>query len=166
MLIKASEIDFPILIDIWERSVRATHHFLPETEIINLKPLILNQYFQHVLLHKYVQNGQIVGFIGTSTDNIEMLFIDPQFRAKGIGRELCHFATQVLKMNKVDVNEQNTQALGFYEKIGFSVIGRSALDGQGKPYPILHLRLAFKNRVTFKSASYLLYMPYKIINTY
>ena len=141
MLQEASELDFPILIDIWERSVRATHDFLPEHEINNLKPLILNQYFYHVLLHKYVQNGQIVGFIGTSSDNIEMLFIDPEFRAKGIGRVLTHFAITELKIDKVDVNEQNLQAIGFYEKLGFKVIGRSELDGQGNPYPILHLKI-------------------------
>ena len=38
MLQKAFEVDFPILIDIWERSVRATHNFLPDAEIDNLKP--------------------------------------------------------------------------------------------------------------------------------
>jgi putative acetyltransferase len=141
MLEKASEADFPILIDIWEKSVRATHYFLPEREINNLKPLILNEYFHHVLLHKYIVDGQIVGFIGTSSDNIEMLFIDPNFRAKGVERLLTDFAVKKLKIEKVDVNEQNLQAVGFYEKLGFKVIGRSELDGQGKPYPILHLEI-------------------------
>lgn len=141
MLHKASKVDFPVLIDIWERSVRATHDFLAEVEINNLKPLILNEYFHHVLLHKYVQDGQIVGFIGTSSDNIEMLFIDPEFRGKGVGRVLTNFAITELKIENVDVNEQNLQALGFYKKRGFQVIGRSELDGQGKPYPILHLKI-------------------------
>lgn len=141
MLQKASEIDFPILIDIWERSVRATHNFLPDAEIDNLKPLILNEYFHFVLLHKYVQHGQIVGFIGTSNDTIEMLFINPDFRGKGVGRVLTNFAVKDLKIKKVDVNEQNFQAIGFYEKLGFKVIGRSELDGQNKPYPILHLTI-------------------------
>jgi hypothetical protein len=31
--------------------------------------------------------------------------------------------------------------LGFYRHIGFSVRGRSPLDGQGKPYPLLHMTL-------------------------
>ena len=141
MLQKAFEVDFPILIDIWERSVRATHNFLPDAEIDNLKPLILNEYFHFVLLHKYVQHGQIVGFIGTSNDTIEMLFINPDFRGKGVGRVLTNFAVKDLKIKKVDVNEQNFQAIGFYEKLGFKVIGRSELDGQGKPYPILHLKI-------------------------
>ncbi|MCF3126816.1 GNAT family N-acetyltransferase [Acinetobacter soli] len=141
MLQESSEIDFSILIDIWERSVRATHNFLSEEEINYLKPLIFNEYFHHVLLHKYVQDGRIVGFIGTSSDNIEMLFIDPEFRGKGIGRVLTNFVVRELKIEKVDVNEQNLQAFRFYEKIGFKVIGRSELDGQGKPYPILHLKI-------------------------
>ena len=141
MLQKASEIDFPILIDIWERSVRATHNFLPKEEINSLKPLILNEYFHHVLLHKYIQDGKIVGFIGTSNNNIEMLFIDPQCRGKGIGRILTNFAITDLRIENVDVNEQNLQALGFYKKIGFKISKRSKLDGQGKPYPILHLKM-------------------------
>ena len=42
----------------------------------------------------------------------------------------------------VDVNEQNEQAVGFYLKMGFTVTGRSPLDAQGKPYPLLHMALA------------------------
>lgn len=141
MLQKASESDFSTLIDIWESAVRATHHFLPEEEINNLRPLILNEYFYQVLLYKYVQDGKILGFMGTSSDNIEMLFIDPIFRGKGIGRILTNFAVTALKIDKVDVNEQNLQAVGFYEKLGFKIIARSELDGQGKPYPILHLKI-------------------------
>lgn len=144
MLLKASEVDFPILIGLWERSVRATHDFLSEQEIKNLKPLILNEYFHQVLLHKYIKNARIVGFIGTSHDNIEMLFIDPECRGEGIGKVLIEFALAELGIEKVDVNEQNAQAVGFYEKLGFKLIGRSELDGQGQPYPILHLKFSQK----------------------
>lgn len=31
------------------------------------------------------------------------------------------------------------QALAFYKQQGFRVVGRSALDGQGNPYPLLHM---------------------------
>ena len=94
MLKRATQDDFSILIDLWEQSVCATHDFLPEHEIIKLKPLILNEYFHFVLLHKYVQHGQIVGFIDTSNDTIEMLFINPDFRGKGVGRVLTNFAVK------------------------------------------------------------------------
>ena len=37
------------------------------------------------------------------------------------------------------VNEQNPQARGFYEHMGFAVRERSELDEQGNPYPILFM---------------------------
>ena len=42
--------------------------------------------------------------------------------------------------DKVDVNEQNQEALGFYKHLGYDIIGRSPLDGQGRPFPVLHLK--------------------------
>jgi putative acetyltransferase len=41
----------------------------------------------------------------------------------------------------VDVNEQNAAARRFYEACGFVVEGRSELDEQGRPYPLLRMRL-------------------------
>lgn len=139
MIVQATQADYLTLIDLWERSVRATHDFLPETEIAQLKPLILNEYFAQVLLHVVVRDNQILGFLGSSEDNIEMLFIDPDFRRTGVGSSLLDFAVKQLGIYKVDVNEQNTQAVNFYKKSGFEVVGRSELDGQGNPYPLLHM---------------------------
>lgn len=132
--------DYLQLIKIWEESVRATHDFLPEKEIEELKPLILNNYFDAVVL-KCGKNskGEILGFIGVADYKIEMLFISPSAQGKGVGTALCHYAMEHLGATKVDVNEQNPQAKRFYQKIGFNVINRSELDGQGKPYPILHM---------------------------
>jgi putative acetyltransferase len=47
----------------------------------------------------------------------------------------------VFGASTVDVNEQNPQAVGFYLHEGFQQVGRSPLDGLGKPYPLLHLSL-------------------------
>lgn len=41
----------------------------------------------------------------------------------------------------VDVNEQNEQAHRFYLSQGFKQVGRSELDDDGRPYPILNLCL-------------------------
>ena len=141
MIIKATQQDHSTLLEIWEKSVRATHDFLPETMITELKPLILNEYFHHVQLNKYMLDQQIVGFLGTSDDNIEMLFILPEYRRSGIGKALLDFAVKQLHIYKVDVNEQNLQAVNFYQKMGFHTVNRSELDGQGNPYPLLHLRI-------------------------
>ncbi|MBL7843822.1 MAG: acetyltransferase [Cyclobacteriaceae bacterium] len=132
--------DYPELIDVWEKSVRATHHFLPEEYIQYLKPLILEKYFDAVSLFSVRdEQKKIMGFMGTSDDKVEMLFIDPMNRGKGIGKLLMDYAIRNLRIRKVDVNEQNEQAVGFYKKLGFQVINRLEVDSLGKPYPILEM---------------------------
>lgn len=134
--------DYQEVVDVWELSVRATHHFLKEEDIAYFKPLILNTYLDAVDL-RCIKNadGKIIGFSGVAEDNLEMLFIHPDQRGKGIGKQLLAYAIKEQGVTKVDVNEDNQQALGFYERFGFKTYGRSALDGLGKPYPILHLKL-------------------------
>lgn len=130
------------LIEIWEASVRATHEFLAEDDLQALKPLILEHYFDAVDLRcAKNSHGEIQGFCGVHDGNIEMLFIAPEARGKGIGAMLAVHAIKEQGAARVDVNEQNEQALGFYQHIGFAVTGRSPVDGQGKPYPLLHMAL-------------------------
>lgn len=134
--------DFDEIITVWEASVRATHHFLKEEDILYFKPLIRNEYLQAVNLF-CIRNeqGHIAGFLGVSDDKVEMLFIDPVYRGKGIGKVLLHYAVEELGLRKVDVNEQNEGAVGFYRHYGFDVVGRSEVDGTGKLYPILSMAL-------------------------
>lgn len=127
---------------LWEASVRFTHHFLKEEDILFLKPLILNEYLGEVKLFCIKDIYQhITGFLGSSEDKIEMLFIDPTFIGKSIGKELLSYAVKTLGIKKVDVNEQNDQAVGFYKHFGFEVTGRAEVDSMGKPYPILNMEL-------------------------
>lgn len=129
------------IINVWEASVRATHHFLTEDDIAYYKPLILNQYLDMVELRSLkAPDGEIVGFLGVAEGNLKMLFLHPSEFRKGLGKLMLEYAIHELGINKVDVNEQNPVATAFYLKHGFEVIGRSELDRQGKPYPILHMK--------------------------
>ena len=135
--------DYPEITDVWEASVRATHDFLTEEDIGFLRPLVLNEYLDAVDLSCVRDNkGRIIGFLGVDGNNIEMLFIDPACRGQSVGRRLLEHAIRSLNCTRVDVNEQNGQAMGFYRHLGFEEIGRSPLDGQGRPFPLLHMRLA------------------------
>lgn len=71
---------------------------------------------------------------------VEMLFVDPAHSSNGIGSALLQHATDGYTTALVDVNEQNPAAFEFYKRRGFQVVGRSERDGQGEPFPILHLR--------------------------
>ncbi|WPO44656.1 GNAT family N-acetyltransferase [Pseudomonas sp. S1Bt23] len=134
--------DYPELTQVWEASVRATHDFLPDSYIELLRNLVLNRYLDAVMLIcTRDQRQHITGFAGVAAGKIEMLFIDPAHRGQGLGKQLLRYAIEHLNADELDVNEQNPQALGFYFKQGFEVIGRSEHDGMGQPYPLLHMRL-------------------------
>ena len=133
--------DYPELIALWEASVRATHDFLKEEDILHYKELIFNKYFDAVELYSLKANDWILGFLGLSDDSIQMLFIHPDARGRGIGKLLLQFALEEKDIKKVDVNEQNEQALGFYKHMGFIVTDRSAADAAGKPHPVLTMEL-------------------------
>ncbi|WP_165043934.1 GNAT family N-acetyltransferase [Dysgonomonas sp. ZJ709] len=141
MILPASEKDYPILIDIWASAVSATHDFLSKEDFEYYKSR-LPFYFTQVSLFVFRdENSDIKGFLGVLDDNIEMLFVHNCFRGLGIGKKLLTFATENLNLRKVDVNEENKQALEFYTYFGFKQINRSAHDSEGKNYPLIHLIL-------------------------
>jgi putative acetyltransferase len=141
MISKATEKDYPAIIEVWEQSVRATHHFLPEDylqEIKTLLPSILPAVPVYIFK---TEKGTIKGILGVAEQKIEMLFIHPGSRGQGIGKLLTRFAVDELKADKVDVNEQNEQAVGFYMKMGFVQKGRTDTDSMGRPFPLLLMEL-------------------------
>jgi len=138
---KACSEDYTKLIQVWEASVRATHHFLNEADILSYKKLILQKYFDQVNLYCIKEHHAIQGFLGLSGDTIQMLFIHPDQRGKGIGKRFVEFAIAENNVNKVDVNEQNEQAVGFYKHLGFVITERFENDDAGKPYPVLAMEL-------------------------
>ena len=140
---RVREEDFPRVLEVWEASVRATHHFLSEADIQFIKPLIPDALAQvKELFCVRDADDRVAGFLGVEDSKIEMLFIHPNWRGRGIGSRLLKYATDVLGARLVDVNEQNDQAVGFYQRMGFEVEGRSELDSTGKPFPLLHMRIS------------------------
>ncbi len=134
--------DYPELLAVWENSVRATHSFITEQDIEFFKPIIIEQAFPAVTLRCLKnEQGAIQAFLGVHQDKVEMLFVLNEARGQGLGKLLMQYAIKELKVTKVDVNEQNLQAAGFYQYLGFKVISRSPLDDMGKPFPILHMKL-------------------------
>ena len=140
MIKKIKVTDHPRLMEIWESSVLNTHDFLKEEDFLYYKER-LPVYFQYVNLFGFEQEGILIGFMGIAEGNLEMLFIDNKYWGAGIGKKLITYAIDNLQVTKVDVNEQNVQAVGFYEYMGFNIYKRSNLDGEGKEYPILHMQL-------------------------
>lgn len=128
------------LLQLWQRSVRATHHFLTTQDIERLAPFCREGMQQ---VHLYVANvdGVPVAFMGLSGDKIEMLFVSPDCFRMGLDKKLIALAINEHHVSRVDVNEQNPNALAFYQEMGFHVFERTPTDEQGNPFPILKMRL-------------------------
>ena len=128
------------LLEVWENSVRATHLFLSDSEIKSIKkyvPQALNG-IAHLVIAKNGE-GCAAAFMGIEDGTLEMLFISPEERGKGLGRRLIQYGIENYAVRRLAVNEQNPQARGFYEHMGFQVYKRTELDEQGNPYPLLYM---------------------------
>ena len=131
------------LLGAWERSVRATHLFLSDGEVRSIREYVPQALLgaAHLLVAED-EAGAPAAFMGVEDGTLEMLFIDPEERGKGLGRRLLRLGIESYGVRRLAVNEQNPQAAGFYEHMGFEVFARSETDEQGNPYPILYMRLA------------------------
>lgn len=130
------------LLNVWESSVRATHNFLSNEEIEKIKEYV-PQALAGIsnLIVETDENEKPIAFMGIQENKLEMLFIKNSERGKGIGKKLLNYGIEKYGVNKVTVNEDNPQAKGFYEHMGFKVYKRNELDDQGNNYPVLYMKL-------------------------
>jgi len=130
------------IVQLWQANVKVTHTFLTEQEIQNIKQYI-PQAVEHVphLCIALSEKGELLGFIGVADQRLEMLFIQVNARGQGIGKQLLRYAIKNFDVNELTVNEQNPQAIGFYEHLGFVTYKRTDLDEGGQPYPLLYMKL-------------------------
>lgn len=128
------------LLDVWEASVRATHLFLSDAEMKSIKEYVPRalESVEHLIV---AEAESPVAFMGTQNGRLEMLFIAPEERGKSIGKQLLQYDIQNYGVTEVTVNEQNPQAVGFYEHMGFKIYKRTDLDEEGNPYPLLYMKL-------------------------
>lgn len=129
------------LLPVWEASVRATHLFLSEAEILRIRAYVPQAIggVEHLVVAEDGQENP-VGFLGAEHGRLEMLFLAPAARGKGLGRQLVQLGIQNYGVQEVTVNEQNPQAVGFYSHLGFETYRRTDCDEEGGPYPLLYMK--------------------------
>ena len=130
------------LLNIWEASVRTTHLFLSDVEVKQIKSYVPQalEGVAHLIIAE-TENGELLGFMGIETQRLEMLFLSPTEQGKGLGRQLLQYGIQNYGVKELTVNEQNPQAVGFYEQLGFETYKRTECDEEGNPYPLLYMKL-------------------------
>ena len=130
------------LLDIWEASVRTTHLFLSDAEVNQTKEYVPQALsgVEHLIIAED-EPDHAVAFMGTENSRLEMLFLSPEKRGEGIGKQLIQYGILNYGIKEVTVNEQNPQAVGFYEHLGFETYKRTDCDEEGNPYPLLYMKL-------------------------
>ncbi len=131
--------EYQRLVDIWRSAVDATHDFVSAADLRAIESRLASDYFPAVTLTVAEIDGTAVGFAGVVGSSLEMLFVDADHRGLGVGTALLAKAIREQGITRVDVNEQNTGATGFFTHHGFVIVSRSETDDDGRPYPILHL---------------------------
>jgi len=129
------------LLNIWEASVRKTHLFLSDKEIKHIKeyvPQALSGVEHLIIVENELEKA--IAFMGAENSRLEMLFLSPAERGKGIGKQLIQYGIQNYGIQEVTVNEQNPQAVGFYEHMGFETYKKTDYDEEGNPYPLLYMK--------------------------
>lgn len=127
---------------VWKGSVKETHLFLSDEEIEDIQKYIPQALAEipHLIIAQNEKDTP-VAFMGIDEQKLEMLFVAPKERGLGLGKHLLEYGIREYQVNELGVNEQNPQAKGFYEHMGFKVYKRTETDEQGMPYPILYMRL-------------------------
>lgn len=129
------------LLAVWEASVRATHTFLSEEELLRIRnfvPAALDG-VEHLILAEKAPDRP-VAFMGITKGRLEMLFLSPEELGKGLGRRLLTLGIDRYGVKELTVNEENPSAVGFYTHMGFRTYRRTPLDEEGDPYPLLYMK--------------------------
>lgn len=127
------------IIEVWRGAVDATHDFLTPDDRLAIDEMVC-EFLPHAPLWLAVDEIDYpLAFMLIDEGHMEALFVDPALRGNGIGAALVKHGLVLHPKMTTDVNEQNDQAVRFYERMGFKQTGRSPIDGQGRPYPLIHL---------------------------
>ncbi|MGH6634079.1 acetyltransferase [Sphingopyxis sp.] len=130
------------VVEIWRDAVDATHDFLAAEDRAAIEAEVQSFLPAAPLWLAVDADDRPIGFMLLDGSSMEALFIDPAHRGGGVGRALVAHALECHPTLTTEVNEQNKQAVGFYERLGFVPTSRSERDGQGRAYPLIHLRFA------------------------
>ena len=132
-----------VLSEIWEQSVRATHLLFSGAEVNAIRAYVPQglKSVEHLIA---AETEKPIVFMGVQNGRLEMLFITPEERGKGMGKQLLQYGFETYGIVELTVNEQNPQAVGFYAHMGFEMYKRTELDEEGHPYPLLYMNLVRK----------------------
>ena len=115
--------DEAAVIQIWLEASAIAHSFIPRSYWESKIPDMRNKYLpqSQTLIHEDEHTNEVTGFISLINNYIAALFVPPDRQGQGIGQTLmAHIKQQHLEL-ELNVYAENTQALAFYKRQGFTI---------------------------------------------
>lgn len=143
ILREASPADTAAALAIWRSAVDATHGFLAPDDRTAIEAEVAAFLPYAPMTLACADDGTPLGFLIRDGAKVEALFVAAESHGRGVGSALLRHARAAAgEPLAVDANLEADNALPFYRARGFVETGRSDRDGQGRPYPLVHLRQA------------------------
>jgi putative acetyltransferase len=105
--------------DIWSRAGRTAHPFIPGEGEGERAREMREVYLVHAENWVAETDGRVVALLGLLDAEIGGLFVAPEAQGTGVGRLLVEHAAALHGALTLEVYEKNTQARGFYARMGF-----------------------------------------------
>lgn len=131
MIRKHKTHDLEGIIDVWYQASTLAHPFLDDDFVEKVKVDMRELYIPNSETWVYVEDENIIGFIGMQGNEIGGLFVLPSHHSKGIGSQLVNFI--LTKHEDLEVFKANTIGRAFYDKYGFKTTKEDIHDEIGQP---------------------------------
>lgn len=128
------------LVDVWQRSVR-TSDLSARGRSSRMLPYASGYLANVATLLVARHEGHEIGFLGIDEAGIETVFVDPDWRGRGIGRMLVERAVNVFGARDAAVGEDSPQATAFFAHLGFATWPLMGADEDGLPVMRTVMRL-------------------------
>lgn len=120
MLRPYKDEDLDHLMEIWLEGNISAHPYIGEEYWQENYPAVRRQLPEAQLL-VYDKADKARGFIGVVDGSIAGLFVEEEYRGRGIGGRLLQAAVSLLGANRLHVYAENTRAIALYQRHGFVV---------------------------------------------
>lgn len=134
---KANVADWPVLINVFDKSLRTTDE-LSDEDWASLYKNLMSFSFPTYDTYVFELEGNVVAYVSYWREKklIKMLYVLPEFMHRGIGSKLIKYVIENYQEEMtIGVKPTNEIALHIYQKYGFEIISKEDYDTSGIYYP-------------------------------
>ena len=131
MIRELRKADINKVADIWLDTNIKAHAFVPGQYWKNNFEFVKEALLQ-AEVYVYENDNEIQGFIGLNDEYIEGIFVSDEVQSQGIGKMLLNSAKNKRNELRLNVYQQNTRAISFYQREGFEIQCSGLDDATGE----------------------------------